>query len=134
MAAFVTGVGARVGSSVSAFAGTSICNGVPAPTVAVALTMRVLDGLDTVTQQPYTFSRYILGPFQGVTLSPVSGEDERENAMRACYRHVFGNAYVMEEERAELSVAESQFKLGNLTVKEFVRALAKSYAYRARFL
>lgn len=132
MAAFVPGVGAHVGSAVTSFKGNVVCG--PPAQAASGPTMRVLDGLDTVTQQPYSFSRYILGPFQGITLSPVSGDGEREVAMNACYRHVFGNAYVMEEERAELAIADSQFKLGALSVKEFVRTLAKSYAYRSRFL
>ncbi|CDF35717.1 unnamed protein product [Chondrus crispus] len=39
----------------------------------------------------------------------------------------------MEEERAELAVPESQFKKGNLSAKEFVRAVAKSSAYKTRF-
>jgi len=95
--------------------------------------MGVLDGLDTATQQPYTFSRYILGPFQGIEVTDLSGEEERENALRAAYRQVFGNAYIMEEERAELAITESQFKLGALTVKELIRAMAKSSTYRARF-
>lgn len=133
MAAFVPGVGAPVGSAVTSFKGNAVCSA-PAKAAAGPTTMRILDGLDTITQQPYTFSRYILGPFQGITLSPVSSDGEREVAMNACYRHVFGNAYVMEEERGELAIAESQFKLGGLSVKEFVRTLAKSYAYRSRFL
>ncbi|KAI0566491.1 Phycobilisome linker [Gracilaria domingensis] len=54
--------------------------------------------------------------------------------MRAAYRHVFGNAYIMEEERAELAVPESQYKAGNISAREFVRALAKSNAYKSRFL
>lgn len=95
--------------------------------------MGVLDGLDTATQQPYTFSRYILGPFRANEVVDLSGEEERENALRATYRQVFGNAYIMEEERAELAIAESQFKLGALTVKELIRAMAKSNTYRARF-
>eukprot|EP00170_Pyropia_yezoensis_P002693 contig_11311_g2698 len=95
--------------------------------------MGVLDGLDTSTQQPYTFSRYILGPFSANEVTDLSGEEERENALRAAYRQVFGNAYIMEEERAELAIAESQFKLGALTVKELIRAMAKSSTYRARF-
>lgn len=53
--------------------------------------------------------------------------------MRAAYRHVFGNAYLMEEERAELAVPESQYKAGNITAREFVRRLAKSEAYKKRF-
>lgn len=66
-------------------------------------------------------------------LYPGSDDGEREVVIRAAYRHVFGNAYLMEEERAELSIAESQFKLGAISAKEFVRALAKSSAYKSRF-
>ena len=131
--AFVTGPGVRVSASSSAFTGGDVCKPSARASSARTPTMRVLDGLDTVTQQPYTFSRYILGPFQGLTLSPNSREEERANVMAAIYRQVFANAYIMEEERAELAVFESQFKLGALSVKEFVRALAKSYAYRSRF-
>ncbi len=134
--AFVTGPSVRVSSSASAFTGGDVCTPTRTsarPSAARAPTMRVLDGLDTVTQQPYTFSRYILGPFQGVTLSPNAREEERVDVMAAIYRQVFANAYIMEEERAELAVAESQFKLGALSVKEFVRTLAKSYAYKSRF-
>lgn len=97
------------------------------------VTMRVLDGLDTETQQPYTFSRYILGPYRGIDTIDRSGEEERELAIRAAYRQVFGNAYLMEEERAELAVVESQYKLGAFSAKELVRAMAKSSAYRTRF-
>ncbi|MEL6815825.1 MAG: phycobilisome linker polypeptide, partial [Cyanobacteria bacterium J06598_3] len=42
-----------------------------------------------------------------------------------------GNAYVMERER--LTVAESQFKRGELSVRAFVRAVATSELYRDRF-
>ncbi|MEL7226504.1 MAG: phycobilisome linker polypeptide, partial [Cyanobacteria bacterium J06576_12] len=49
----------------------------------------------------------------------------------AVYRQVLGNAYVMESERLE--VAESQFKLGEYSVRQFVRAVAKSDLYRTRF-
>lgn len=44
---------------------------------------------------------------------------------------MLGNAYVMESER--LTVPESQFKRGELSVREFVRAIAKSELYRSRF-
>lgn len=54
-----------------------------------------------------------------------------ESIIKAVYRQVLGNAYVMESER--LSVPESQFKRGELTVRDFVRAVAKSGMYRARF-
>lgn len=62
---------------------------------------------------------------------PGRSEEEVESIIRAVYRQVFGNAYIMESER--VSVPESQFKLGELSVREFVRALAKSDAYRTRF-
>ncbi len=54
-----------------------------------------------------------------------------ESIIKAVYRQVLGNAYVMESER--LAVPESQFKRGELTVRDFVRAVAKSDMYRARF-
>ncbi|MEO0433709.1 MAG: phycobilisome linker polypeptide [Cyanobacteria bacterium J06656_5] len=54
-----------------------------------------------------------------------------ESIIKAVYRQVLGNAYVMESER--LAVPESQFKRGELTVRDFVRAVAKSDLYRARF-
>ena len=62
---------------------------------------------------------------------PGRSSDELENIINAVYRQVLGNAYVMESER--LSVAESQFKRGEYTVRDFVRAVAKSDLYRTRF-
>ncbi|MEL6161622.1 MAG: phycobilisome linker polypeptide [Cyanobacteria bacterium J06623_5] len=62
---------------------------------------------------------------------PGLSSDDLEAIISAVYRQVLGNAYVMESER--LSVAESQFKLGEYTVREFVRAVAKSDLYRTRF-
>ena len=63
--------------------------------------------------------------------TPNSTPEDLDVIIRAVYRQVLGNAYVMESERAV--VAESQFKLGELSVREFVRALAKSDAYKSRF-
>lgn len=62
---------------------------------------------------------------------PGLSADDREDIINAVYRQVLGNAYVMESER--LTVAESQFKLGEYSVREFVRAVAKSELYRTRF-
>ena len=59
-------------------------------------------------------------------------EEEAEIAIRAIYRQVFGNAHIMESER--LISLESQVKSGNLSVREFVRALGKSELYRSRFV
>ena len=62
---------------------------------------------------------------------PGRSDDDAEIVIKAVYRQVMGNAYVMESER--LAVPESQFKLGELSVREFVRAVAKSDMYRSRF-
>ncbi|MEA5506322.1 phycobilisome linker polypeptide [Halotia wernerae UHCC 0503] len=62
---------------------------------------------------------------------PGRSEEEIESIIQAVYRQVLGNAYVMESER--LAVPESQFKLGAFSVREFVRAVAKSELYRSRF-
>ena len=64
-------------------------------------------------------------------LIPGRSEEEVESIIRAVYRQILGNAYVMESERA--SIPESQFKRGELSVREFVRAVAKSELYRSRF-
>ncbi len=66
-----------------------------------------------------------------VELIPGRSEEDVETVIRAVYRQVLGNAYVMESERA--SIPESQFKRGELSVREFVRAVAKSDLYRSRF-
>ncbi|NER92419.1 MAG: phycobilisome Linker polypeptide [Symploca sp. SIO1B1] len=64
-------------------------------------------------------------------LLPASSEGEVETVIRAVYRQVLGNAHVMESER--LSVPESQLKRGEISVREFVRQIAKSTLYRSRF-
>ncbi|MGB3298827.1 MAG: phycobilisome linker polypeptide [Phormidesmis sp.] len=62
---------------------------------------------------------------------PGLSADDREDIINAVYRQVLGNAYVMESERLE--IPESQFKLGEYSVREFVRAIAQSDLYRTRF-
>ena len=62
---------------------------------------------------------------------PGLSADEREDIINAVYRQILGNAYVMESERLE--IPESQFKLGEYSVREFVRAVAQSDLYRTRF-
>ncbi|MEM6427371.1 MAG: phycobilisome linker polypeptide [Cyanobacteria bacterium P01_D01_bin.128] len=59
-------------------------------------------------------------------------EQDAENYIRTVYRQVLGNTYVMESER--LTTPESQFRQGALSVREFVRAVAKSALYRDRFV
>ncbi len=66
-------------------------------------------------------------------LELIPGDDDakKEQIIRAVYKQVLGNAYVMDSERQ--LVAESQFKLGEISVREFVRMVAKSELYRGRF-
>lgn len=63
--------------------------------------------------------------------APGSSNEDKETTIRAIYRQILGNAYVMESER--LTVPESQFKRGELSVREFIRQVAKSELYRSRF-
>lgn len=56
---------------------------------------------------------------------------DKEVVISAVYRQVLGNAYVMESER--LTIPESQLKNGSISVREFVRQVAKSDFYRDRF-
>lgn len=68
---------------------------------------------------------------QPVKLYEGAAGEDIEIVIRAAYRQVFGNVHLMESQR--LITAESQFKDGALTVKEFIRALAKSDTYRSLF-
>lgn len=71
-------------------------------------------------------------PSTAVTLSDDAIQSEND-VIHNAYIHIFGNAYLMESERAELAVAESQFKLGKITVRELIRCMGKSEAYKKRF-
>jgi phycoerythrin-associated linker protein len=66
-----------------------------------------------------------------VELQSTSGLDEVQIAIRAVYKHVLGNPHVMDSER--LVSAESKLCDRSITVKEFVRAVAKSDFYRDRY-
>lgn len=64
---------------------------------------------------------------------PAGFSADYEVYIQAIYRQIFGNAYIMESERAEMSKLESEFRDLRLTVKDFCRALGKTYQYRKRF-
>ncbi|MEH2068049.1 MAG: phycobilisome rod-core linker polypeptide [Nostoc sp.] len=68
---------------------------------------------------------------QTIELWSGASVDEIEIVIAGVYRQVLGNAYVMESER--LIAPESQLKQGIISVREFVRQLAKSELYRSRF-
>jgi len=75
-------------------------------------------GLDAVDSKP-------------IELRWDADEDDFRTVIRAVYRQVLGNDYVMESER--LSSAESLLCQGNLTVRGLVRAIAKSELYKKKF-
>jgi phycoerythrin-associated linker protein len=58
-------------------------------------------------------------------------KDDLAVTVRAAYKQVLGNPHVMDSER--LTVAESQLADGNMSVREFVRAIGKSEFYRSRY-
>lgn len=64
-------------------------------------------------------------------LWPSSSLEEIQTIIRAVYKQVLGNAYVMDSER--LVATESQLCDRSITVREFVRAVAKSDVYRVRY-
>ncbi|MBD2595020.1 photosystem I reaction center subunit XII [Nostoc sp. MBR 210] len=66
-----------------------------------------------------------------VELRPNASKAEVEAVIHAVYRQVLGNDYIMASER--LVSAESLLRDGNLTVREFVRSVAKSELYKTKF-
>ncbi len=64
-------------------------------------------------------------------LWPTSTADDAQVVIRSVYKQVLGNPHVMESER--LVAAESQLCNGTLSVREFVRAVAKSDFYQSRY-
>jgi phycoerythrin-associated linker protein len=66
-----------------------------------------------------------------VELWANSSNEEVQAVIRAVYKQVLGNAHLMESDR--LVSAESQLCDRSISVRDFVRIVAKSEAYRARF-
>lgn len=66
-----------------------------------------------------------------VELRPSASKDEIEFVIRAVYRQLLGNDYLMAAER--LTSAESLLRDRKLTVQEFVRQVAKSELYKTKF-
>jgi phycoerythrin-associated linker protein len=64
-------------------------------------------------------------------LWPASSVEEVQTIIRAVYKQVLGNPHIMESER--LVAAESQLCDRAITVREFVRMVAKSDFYRTRY-
>lgn len=66
-----------------------------------------------------------------IELRPDWTENELQTVFRSAYRQVLGNDYIMKSER--LTSAESLLRQGSTTVREFVRAIAKSDLYKNKF-
>nr|AYR06468.1 phycobilisome core-membrane linker protein [Rhodogorgon sp.] len=58
--------------------------------------------------------------------------DEKNDVIKACYRQVFERD-ILKAYSLSISALESQVKNGQLSIKEFVRALGKSSLYRGEF-
>lgn len=66
-----------------------------------------------------------------IELRPNATKEDIETVIRAVYRQVLGNDYLMAAER--LTSAESLLRDRNLSVREFVRWVAKSELYKSKF-
>lgn len=66
-----------------------------------------------------------------VELRPQFTEDDLQNVIRAVYKQVLGNAYLLESDR--LITAESLLRNGNITVRGFVRSVGQSELYQSQF-
>jgi phycocyanin-associated rod linker protein len=66
-----------------------------------------------------------------VELRPNWDKEDAKVAIAAVYRQVLGNDHLMNSER--LTSAESLLANGSISVREFVRAVAKSELYKAKF-
>lgn len=66
-----------------------------------------------------------------VELRPNWTDGDINAVIRSAYRQVLGNEHIMQSER--LTSAESLLRQGQITVRDFVRALAQSELYRNKF-
>ena len=74
----------------------------------------------------------IFSEISPVELRPNWTSEDGKRVIQAVYRQVFGNDHLMQSER-QLEL-ESLLTDGQLTVQDFVRALAKSQLYKTKFL
>lgn len=117
--------------AISSFTGTAVTAPTVAPARFVARLGTVLgnSSLDKLGLDRFQAERFTVNDGR----RPAGFSADYEVILQACYRHVFGNAYIMESERAEMAKLESEFRDGRYTVKEYCRCLGKTYQYRKRF-
>lgn len=132
--AFVPVVGLRPAAglrpAVTSFTGAplSAAASAPAATVMRLGTVAGNSSLDKLGLDKYVERFEVPTPTR-----PAGFSADYEVLIQACYRQIYGNAYIMESERAEMAKFESEFRDGRFTVKDFCRVIAKSYQYRKRF-
>ncbi|MGB7444374.1 MAG: phycobilisome rod-core linker polypeptide, partial [Coleofasciculaceae cyanobacterium] len=66
-----------------------------------------------------------------IELRPNPTKEDVDMVIRAVYRQLLGNDYLMKSER--LVGAESLLRDGKTTVQDFVRSVAKSELYKSKF-
>lgn len=116
----------------SSFTGSSLRSPIPiAPSRFTARLGTILgnSSLDKLGLDKFEDERFVVNE----SGRPDGFSADYEVFIQAIYRHVFGNAYIMESERAEMAKLESGFRDQRYTVKEFCRQLGKTYQYRKRF-
>ncbi|GAB0492861.1 hypothetical protein MMPV_004131 [Pyropia vietnamensis] len=121
----------RVGAAATAssLCGAPVSRPVAARRAAAAVTMgATTDSRSNMDGVSITLDTLVYTP------NPVPATTEEKDLLCTTFvKQVFGNAYVMEEERSDFYVAESMYRAGQLPMKELVRAAAKSDTYRRRF-
>ena len=66
--------------------------------------------------------------------APAAPATDRNTLLREVYMHMFGQGYLFAADRDRMNDTESAFRRGILSVKDLVRAVAKSPIYKRRFL
>tara|TARA_Y100001968_G_scaffold191715_1_gene175666 strand:- start:740 stop:1594 length:855 start_codon:yes stop_codon:yes gene_type:complete len=78
-------------------------------------------------------SKYFKDSIDGFTYNEYSPHDDEayKLAVNASYRQIYGNFFAMESERPINS--ERRLRNGDITIKQFIRELAKSTFYRSHY-
>jgi phycocyanin-associated rod linker protein len=85
-----------------------------------------------ITTEASRLGTNAFGDASPVELRPNWTPGNAKAVINAVYRHVLGNVHLMASER--LPALESLLNNGQLTVREFVRAVAKTDLYKNKFL
>ncbi len=83
--------------------------------------------------RPTIGEKYNQASIESFTYQEYAPHDDEslELAKKACYRQVFGNLHLMDSERP--IDLERRLRNGDLTIREFIRGLAKSPFYRSHY-